>query len=187
MKQFMFTKTNKMIKKLLLIICLFVGLNTVAQNQLQFNRVIDTVLSITIPTGLNLNTTVNGTLTSGITYGDFISPTNGKVWKIESIMIQAPFILDESIPYCNTSNGWSSNWASYLRIQSVLRDESIANSLHEVNPTSATSGENFLTSPIWVNNAELGIAFRSTVTVDACLTQPYTGYVFLSIIEFNVE
>ena len=41
MKQFMFTKTNKMIKNTLLIFFLFVGLNTVAQNRLEFNQVIN--------------------------------------------------------------------------------------------------------------------------------------------------
>ena len=67
MKQFMFTKTNKMIKKLLLIICLFVGLNTFAQNRLEFNQVLN--ISSTGTTNYSLDTV----------------PQN-KVWKITSVI-----------------------------------------------------------------------------------------------------
>ena len=32
-----------------------------------------------------------------------------------------------------------------------------------------------------------GISFRTLADEDVCLTSPYTGYVFLSVIEFNTD
>lgn len=60
-------------KKTLLIICLFVGLNTFAQNRLEFNEVItiDTTFSTTFPTGTQTY------------YGDYHYVPAGKVWKVE--------------------------------------------------------------------------------------------------------
>jgi hypothetical protein len=61
-------------KKTLLIICLFVGLNTFAQNRLEFNQVltIDTAFSQTFSPGTQTY------------YGDYHYVPAGKVWKIES-------------------------------------------------------------------------------------------------------
>ena len=61
-------------KKLLLIICLFVGLNTVAQNRLEFNQVV------------TIDTTIS--YSQGNNYGDFRILSNeyevpvDKVWKV---------------------------------------------------------------------------------------------------------
>ena len=173
-------------KKTLLIICLFLGLNTFAQNQLQFNRVIDTVLSITIPVGVNMSSLdAGGNKTSGITYGDFISPANGKVWKVESIMIQTPVFLAPDIMYC-AGGQYSCCWSNYLMIQSVLRSESIIQSLYE-RPANLDVGGNLQDSPLWIDNAEIGIAFRSKIEENVCLSNDYTAYVFLSLIEFNTD
>lgn len=171
-------KTTIMKKTYTILLVLFTLLSN-AQT-LEYNRVIDTVLSITIPSGVNMNTSG----LSGITYGDFTSPPNGKVWKVESITVNAPKIFETMVMYCVGSQ-YTSNWGTYLRIQAVIRDESITNSLYESAPSIQTGSGNYLNSPLWINNAELGIAFRSLVAEDVCLTQPYTGYVFLSIIEFN--
>lgn len=60
-------------KKTLLIICLFVGLNTVAQNRLEFNEVI------------TIDTTFSQTFSPGTQtyYGDYHYVPDGKVWKVE--------------------------------------------------------------------------------------------------------
>ena len=64
-------------KKLLLIICLFVGLNTFAQNRLEFNRVLDTI--ITVNTGSSYVSVYPKYI------GETLSPAAGKVWKINNI------------------------------------------------------------------------------------------------------
>ena len=66
-------------KKTLLIFCLFVGFNTVAQNRLEFNRVLDTI--ITVNTG-GFNSYVS---VSPKYIGETLSPAAGKVWKINNI------------------------------------------------------------------------------------------------------
>ena len=87
MKQFMFTKTNKMIKKLLLIISLFVGLNTVAQNRLEFNQVIN--------------------ISSSTPFAAVDTVPQNKVWKIVGA-----FGTHET--YCNIwINGESMNHTTY--------------------------------------------------------------------------
>ena len=61
-------------KKTLLIICLFVGLNTFAQNRLEFNQV------LTIDSTLSGNLSGSGNYTE---YSDVYTVPNNKTWKIE--------------------------------------------------------------------------------------------------------
>ena len=61
-------------KKTLLIICLFIGLNTVAQNRLEFNQV------LTIDSTLSGNISGPGNYTQ---YSDVYTVPNNKTWKIE--------------------------------------------------------------------------------------------------------
>jgi hypothetical protein len=65
-------------KKTLLIACLFVGLNTFAQNRLEFNQV------ITIDSTISITTTFYNT-TQSVHSNIYIVPA-GKVWKIEYIV-----------------------------------------------------------------------------------------------------
>ena len=73
-----------MIKKTLLIFCLFVGLNTVAQNRLEFNQV------VTIDSSYSISTT-------GTTYyyGDYYYVPFGKVWKVESFSSNGDFQIND--------------------------------------------------------------------------------------------
>jgi len=65
-------------KKTLLMACLFVGLNTVAQNRLEFNQV------VTIDTS---HTVTHGISSGYVYYGDYYYVPAGKVWKIESYCV----------------------------------------------------------------------------------------------------
>ena len=74
-----------MIKKKLLIACLFVGLNTVAQNRLEFNQVVTIDSSYTIPNVGN-----------GYYYdGEYYYVPSGKAWKVESFSSNGYFQIND--------------------------------------------------------------------------------------------
>ena len=74
-----------MIKKKLLIACLFVGLNTVAQNHLEFNQVVTIDSSYTIPNVGN-----------GYYYdGEYYYVPSGKAWKVESFSSNGYFQIND--------------------------------------------------------------------------------------------
>tara|TARA_B100000795_G_scaffold208387_1_gene161869 strand:- start:98 stop:493 length:396 start_codon:yes stop_codon:yes gene_type:complete len=74
-----------MIKKTLLIACLFVGLNTVAQNHLEFNQVVTIDSSYTIP------------YVSNQYYydGEYYYVPPGKAWKVESFSSNGYFQIND--------------------------------------------------------------------------------------------
>ena len=74
-----------MIKKTLLIACLFVGLNTVAQNHLEFNQVVTIDSSYTIP------------YVSNQYYydGEYYYVPSGKAWKVESFSSNGYFQIND--------------------------------------------------------------------------------------------
>lgn len=65
-------------KKTLLIFCLFVGLNTFAQNRLEFNQVLTIDSNYTV---------THGASTGFVNYGDSYYVPTGKVWKILSYVV----------------------------------------------------------------------------------------------------
>jgi len=89
-------------KKTLLIICLFVGLNTVAQNRLEFNQVLTIDSNYTV---------THGSSTGFVNYGDYYYVPTGKVWKILSYVVTGATqnrleINDiEMFPQLHTSGG----------------------------------------------------------------------------------
>ena len=72
-------------KKTLLIICLFGGINSFAQNRLEFNQVVTIDSSYSIPSVPNYYDY----------YGDYYYVPSGKVWKVESFSSNGYFQIND--------------------------------------------------------------------------------------------
>jgi hypothetical protein len=185
-------KTTIMKKIFTILLVLFTLLSN-AQT-LEYNRTIDTLLSITIPSGTVFNST------NFQIFGSFLTPPNNKTWKVQSIIINTP--CDEcqngasTLHYSNAS-GYVGSWGNLTSISGaisvMLRNNSNDLGLFKRNINSTMNheqGTNYINSPLWLSQSQLGIAFThiyGTQTNTPFSVIDYTGYVHLSILEFNVE
>ena len=179
-------------KKTVTILLLLITLFSKAQD-LQYHRTIDTVLTITIPNGTVFNST-NFEIT-----GAFLMPPNNKTWKVQSIIINAP--CDEcqnggqSTLHYTDANGYVGSWGSLYSISGaisvMLRNNSNDIGLFKRQVDSNLNheqGTNYITSPLWLNQSQLGIAFTHTYGTQAntpFLIMDYTGKIHFSILEFK--
>ena len=167
----------------------FLTLSLTAQT-LEYNKTIDTLLSITIP---------NGTVFSSSNWlisGNYISVPTNKVWKVQSIMIFTPG--DEVQNGGNTTLHYlsGSSWGNLTsvsgKIALMLRNNGTEHGLFEsAIPATQQSddGSNFIDRPLWLSQSDLGIAFTHShnSATPPYLIIDYTGYVHLSILEFNTQ
>ena len=157
---------------------------------LQYNRTIDTILTITIPNGTIFTTS------NHVIVGSFLTPPNNKVWKVQSIMINAP--CDEcqnngnSTLHYNSGNSYGNLTSVSGGIAVLLRNNSDIISMYRRTIPSSLAhehGNNFLSSPLWLNASELGIGFNHTYSGnnDPYLILDYIGKIHLSILEFSTD
>jgi hypothetical protein len=154
-------------KKTCTILLLLITLFSKAQD-LQYHRTIDTVLTITIPSGTIFNST-NFQIT-----GSFLTPPNNKTWKVQSIIINTP--CDEcqnawqnTLHYTDVNGnvvGTYGNLSSVSGAISVmLRNNSNDIGLFKRQVSANLNheqGTNYITSPLWLSQSQLGIAFTHT-------------------------
>ena len=181
-------------KKTLLIICLFVGLNTVAQNQLQFNRVIDTILVVDIG-----STAIDVSVKH---IGETLSPPNGKVWKINNIQCDPGYIINASsynIKDCFLCSNPTQD-VNDVKFGIDIYDGNNYVNLNLIAPSVGVNGENFgavtanaLSFPIWINSSSSLRSFvvQSSIyhfssTSNRCVRN-WTAKAYVSLIEFNIE
>lgn len=162
---------------------------------LEYNRTIDTLLAITIPGGTVFN------ITNRQIIGNYISAPSNKVWKVQSIIVMPVPAFDingNSILLYQSANNYGDFNSISARISLMLKNNSFENELFSdpiPGQGTANQGSNKISSPIWLNNSELGIAFTHTLNQAVSQNNPYlnpnwgsyTGYVHLSILEFNTN
>ena len=168
-------------KKIFLPFVFICSLSTSFSQGLEFNRTIDTLISMnTIIAGTTFNPYETISLMD-----DSLSPPNGKVWKIQSIVQSA-----ENKPsnvhllYFNNSNTYTTMSSSDLKIK-------LKNNQIDLTKQSLMNiyGDSYFVSnlPIWINsnsNLHIGIEFENPQTVINELD--YSGIrVWFSILEFN--
>lgn len=162
---------------------------------LEYNRTIDTVLSLTVPAGTVFNTSSNKQIV-----GDYISAPSNKVWKVQSIIIICPNDKNQNgnkpIQYGNSSNYADGSFTEISgKIALMIKNNGFENNLFSKNIESSPQNfEQVYNSPIWINNSELGIAFIHNANMSSSYNiylnnsyGSYTGYIHLSIIEFNTN
>ena len=161
---------------------------------LEYNRTIDTVLTITIAPNTYFNSSNKQII------GDYISPPSNKVWKVQSIIIihdnDKDLNSNTALRYQGNVYGNGSLYEIGARIALMIKNNGFENSLYtKAITTNQKDFQQIYTSPIWINNSELGIAFIHTLNQSSTNTNPYlnhnfgsySGYIHLSITEFNTN
>tara|TARA_B110000977_G_C10769110_1_gene373914 strand:- start:38 stop:577 length:540 start_codon:yes stop_codon:yes gene_type:complete len=166
-----------------ILIFIFLSVQLIAQgNNLQFSRIIDTVLKVEVSSCTNLYTTK--------VFGSSMTVPSNTVWKITSYSNMS------TVNSSSDPNDWDDlNYESYYCTGSKYTSEAGFKSdiLKNVNGDYIIifpSGSTNTLMPVWLNaGTELKASFYSTSgnfrqTWQAWL--PYKSYVNLSIIEFNI-
>ena len=173
-------------KKTYTILLIFFTLLSNAQT-LEYNRTIDTLLAITIPSGTVFDSNNFWIM------GDYMSVPANKVWKVQSLMILAPGDEEENnystTLYYNNGSPWGNLNSITGKIVIMLKNAGVEEALFSRSipqVTQTSQGENYINSPFWLSQSDLGIAFRhSENSTEPYLIVDYTAYVHVSILEFN--
>jgi len=175
--------------KKIVILIFFLSFVSNGQNNMQFNRVIDTILVVNINPGINMNTfPLNSTE---------LSPSSNKVWKINNITMRT--MLQPYIVNCSTGNLYSSGGIfSYVLINDGVNEQPLC-PINSSGPTDASTSSGLFDSsscsdvrfPLWINSTStITLAVNTTYDDDSDLcTQPEAGStasVYISLIEFDV-
>jgi len=126
--------------------------------------------------------------------GDYISPPQGKVWKVQSLIFLTPSVNDNYYMNRNqggTFNNYRFNYASFRAIaflksgsvDEVFTFQGLPSEYNIMN-----TGSNKLDNPLWLSTNEIGIGVwhNGDMNTDyVCMTKEYSFHIHLSIIEFN--
>ena len=172
--------------KRLLIILLLTFFTSKSQNNLEFNRIIDTVLVLSIPDGTQLN--------SALYSNDNFGPENGKVWKINQVLAQSSELIG-GLLICSTSNYHSngSMLRSALIIDDGLNSMPLCISAFEgytgVMPPPGISACELIDFPLWVSDgSSIQVSVYHAGNGNGLCTTGGSNDAkfFISLIEFNV-
>lgn len=182
-------------KKILIssiIICVSFSLK--AQNSLEFNRVVDTVLVLNIGS--------SSTNISSKVFGESISPPTNKVWKINNVYMDYGSIVHySSVDYtcfkCNNPGDASSNAFFGVDVfdgnnEFILRrtQPQVGSQPIHNDPSYILGDEN----AIWMNHYSTLRTFivqkqldnnPSTPDIDDVCIRDFTGKIYVSLLEFN--
>ena len=177
-------------KFITLIISLFLFSSLSAQD-LIFSRVIDTV--IVVPTGIQQ-------ITDNIIYGESLSPEQGKVWKLQSIIHNEDRLSSKLLNCSDGSEATSegSNVSLNLTIDdganSVLISESTFRNFDENYNLQIYGNVQSIVPefPIWINSWS---TLRSNIAWNGnsygaslyCFGSEQIGKIYVSILEFDTE
>ena len=178
----------KKMKKILFLSIFFIISNRGYSQNLEYGRVIDTTLTYTMNVG-DCYKQINQLNT-----GDYISPPQGKVWKVQSLLFMIPPVYSAyNSAYMVNPSGTSErfNWSDF-RALALLRNGTTEEvfsyqNLPEEYKNLIVNG-NKLDNPLWISSGEIGIGVWHNAamgTDDYCMTTAYSFYIHLSIIEFN--
>ena len=176
-------------KKILFLSIFLIISNRGYSQNLEYSRVIDTTLTYTMNVG-DCYKQFLGQLNTG----DYISPPQGKVWKVQSLMFLIPPVYSSwSSAYMVNPSGQSKRFIEYnFRAVALLKNGTTEEVFTEENlpenNTNLNSVGNKLRSPLWISSGEIGIGVWHNAGMssdDICMTTDYSFYIHLSIIEFN--
>ena len=179
--------------KKIVILIFFLSFVSNAQNNMQFNRVIDTIITVDVIESTNLLQNI---------LGGSVSPPNGKVWKVNNILL-IPQKLGDYVKYCDTGDTYT-NQGSEVKLGLLFSDGvnehclCLIGMLGYVDPyddsysspnTSPSNCTN--TYPLWLNNQSTLTSFLSWgstvgLTNNTRCLESTTGKVRVSAIEFNL-
>ena len=172
--------------KKLLIIILLTFFTSKSQNNLEFNRIIDTVLVLNIPDGTQLS--------SALYSNDNFGPENGKVWKINQVLAQSSVLIG-GILNCSTnmSHSGGSELISALIIDDGLNSMPLCTSAFEgytgVMAPPGLSACELINFPLWLSdNSSIQVSVYHAGNGNGLCTTggPNDAKFFISLIEFNV-
>ena len=170
-------------KKIFLSFLFIFSLSSSFSQGLEFNRSIDTLLiGNTISSGAQINWP-DYSLTFDL-LNDSLSPPNGKVWKIQSIVLST-----NNSPYVNGSYVYSTgdNFGSFYSSNVILKNNEIF--LVKLSLPDIYSSSYYVSNlPIWINsNSNLMLGLRHESSDEPLyMNGNYSGImVWFSILEFN--
>ena len=185
----------KMKKILISSILICVSFSLKAQNSLEFNRVIDTIIQVS--TGPTYVSIYNKFL------GDSISPTSGKVWKIENIVLNRGRVFNSNNTFPNGQYNLSKcinpgDYESNILVGVDIVDSGTDSNLMIGEPVVASTPviQNPLAEqlkfPFWLDtNSKIRIFIKQRAsqgqfdaTHEVCLKFFETN-AYISILEFN--
>ena len=171
-------------KKTITILLLCFSTFVSAQN-LQFSRVIDTIITVNV--GPNYVTIYNNPYA-----GQSLSPPNGKVWKINNMLISKPAFSGNS-PLWTSGGGANSNYHNIIfkvllenGSNSILinKNDGYYNSID--NNYAASSPEKTV-FPLWMNSTTTIQTILESIHIGAFEFKNVKTEVYISLIEFNTQ
>ena len=169
-------------KKILFLSIFFIIGNKSYSQNLEYSRVIDTSLTITIPSGYCFNTGNNGF------FGNYLSVPQGKVWKVQSVDIIVPTPSYHYISYGSNTCGFYcfDTKVTLTKKTSTTENHIYLQAIGNSAGSPPSSASNIYNSPIWLDDTQLGIGiWHSNSPYSYCSTQSYNAHIHFSIIEFN--
>ena len=176
-------------KKILFISIFFIIGNKSYSQNLEYSRVIDTTLTYTMNVGVCYDR-----FFGQLNVGDYISPPQGKVWKVQSLMFLIPPVYSSYISsYMVDHVGNSIRFPDYnFRAIALLKNGTTEEIFTEENLPerydNINAVGNKLRNPLWISSGEIGIGVWHNAHMgsnDICMTTAYSFHIHLSIIEFN--
>ncbi len=163
-----------------------------AQN-LQFSRVIDTIISINIPIG-TIYSTVDVISSTSLT------PPNNTTWKIQSISMFLPSGEEYKTMYCGIGSVYSNDINSiYIKLFTNNSGQMISSYQRAIANYSQHEVVNSFNFPVWVTNNtvfKIGWTSQHNSSSPLCLVAQqggninlgdYIGSIHFSILEFNTQ
>jgi len=178
---------NLIMKKILLILLMCLNYTSYSQ---ELVRVIDTVLILDITSSTNVESEV---------YGSVISPPNGKVWKIQSLLLDPGNNLDMDLCGNGITTFSNSEVTSFLEIDDGINKSIICKSFPSaVGAYNLNSGQFSIfrdiqqctENIIWINSTstiKIGVVVTDTrdrTSFDVCVIKLLTK-AHVSILEFE--
>ena len=175
-------------KKILFLSIFFIISNRGYSQNLEYNRVIDTTLTYTMNIG-DCYRKINQLNT-----GDYISPPQGKVWKVQSLIFLTPSVNDNNYMSRNQGGTFTNYRFSYANFRAIVLlkngtvDELFSFQELPNQYENMTTGSSKLDNPLWLSTNEIGIGVWHNGNMSSdyvCMTTAYSFHIHLSIIEFN--
>lgn len=174
---------SKMMRRLTLIAALFLITFGLHSQELSFSRVIDTVLVVQVPNGVQIN--------NGPVLGDGFSPDSGKVWKLESVVhgIEA----ETNAYLCN--GGTVNSSTNLFNLELIVNDGSneVVLTRSDFMQQNENDYGNYAIQrafPLWLNSNSMilpRVNYKPSTSQPVCVSNPMQGKVHVSLIEFNTQ
>ena len=171
--------------KKIVILIFFLSFASNGQNNMQFNRVLDTIMVVNVNTPTDISTSP--------IYGNSLSPNANKIWKIQHIDLARN--RQSNILYCNENTNYSSSGLIMGLLindganEVVLCETTFASSTEASYPRlfedGTTCNVNF---PFWLNSGSSispVLYLNANANSQLCVSD-VSGEIYISILEFII-